>query len=148
MLSRPDVGSGQTATPARRPEAPAAAVARHALSLAAAGRRYGAIQALRPLSLAVHPGERVAIVGPSGAGKSTLLGLLNTSLAPSSGTVEVLGARVDALSPRALRALRARIGTVYQQLHLVPQATVMQNVVAGRLGRTSLGRALLALLSR
>jgi len=73
---------------------------------------------------------------------------MNTSLAPSSGSVEVLGRRIAGLGPRALRSLRARIGTVYQQLHLVPQATVMQNVVAGRLGRTSLGGALAALLSR
>ena len=125
-----------------------AAAAPVAICLRGAERRYGAVHALRPLSLSVHTGERVVVVGPSGAGKSTLLGLVNGSLAPSGGGVEVLGRRVAELSPRALRSLRARIGTVHQQLHLVPQATVMQNVVAGRLGRSSLGAALLALLSR
>jgi phosphonate transport system ATP-binding protein len=125
-----------------RPPSPAA------LALAGAGRRYGGLEALRPLSITVAAGERVAVVGPSGAGKSTLLRLLNTSLAPSSGHVAVLGREVPSLSARDLRALRARVGTIYQQLHLVPQASVMQNVVSGRLGRISLGRALLALLSR
>jgi phosphonate transport system ATP-binding protein len=149
MLSPPDAASGDA--PARSGERPSPAPApapRPALALSRVERRYGAVQALQPLTLSIRPGERVAVVGPSGAGKSTLLALLNTSLAPSGGMVEVLGESVARLSPRALRSLRARIGTVYQQLQLVPQATVMQNVVAGRLGRTSLGRALLSLLSR
>jgi phosphonate transport system ATP-binding protein len=133
----------------RRPGAPHdAASASPALSLAAASRRYGSVEALAPTTLAVTRGERVAVVGPSGAGKSTLLRLLNTSLAPTGGTVEVLGRTVARLSGRDLRALRARIGTVYQQLWLVPQATVMQNVVAGRLGRLSLLAAVRALVSR
>jgi phosphonate transport system ATP-binding protein len=119
-----------------------------ALVLADATRRYGTIEALAPTSLSLARGERVAVVGPSGAGKSTLLRLLNTSLAPSGGSVSVLGRPVARLSARELRALRARIGTVYQQLWLVPQATVMQNVVAGRLGRLSLAGALAALVSR
>ncbi len=119
-----------------------------ALTLAGASRRYGTVEALAPVTLAIARGERVAIVGPSGAGKSTLLRLLNTSLAPTSGAVEVLGRAVARLSGRDLRALRARIGTVYQQLWLVPQASVMQNVVAGRLGRLSLAGALRAIVSR
>jgi phosphonate transport system ATP-binding protein len=119
-----------------------------ALAMVAVGKSYGGFEALRPLTVTIAAGERVAVVGPSGAGKSTLLRLLNTSLAPSCGHVAVLGREVPALSARDLRALRARVGTIYQQLHLVPQASVMQNVVSGRLGRISLGRALLALLSR
>jgi phosphonate transport system ATP-binding protein len=119
-----------------------------AVALAGVAKRYGTLDALRPLSLVVREGERVAVVGPSGAGKTTLLRIVNTSLAPSEGAVEVLGEDVARLAPRALRALRAHVATVYQQLHLVPQASVMQNVVAGRLGRTSTVRALLALLSR
>ncbi len=128
-----------------RPHAEASAPA---LIVRAVSKRYGKLDALLPLSLEIYPGERVAVVGPSGAGKSTLLRLLDTSLAPSEGSVEVLGHEVAALGPRVLRRLRARIGTVHQQLHLVPQASVMQNVVAGRLGRMSLPRALAALVSR
>jgi phosphonate transport system ATP-binding protein len=126
---------------------PSPAGASPVLALRGAGRCYGRLEALRPLNLEIGQGERVAIVGPSGAGKSTLLSLLNTSLAPTSGEVRVLGARPAELLPGGLRRLRARIGTIYQQLLLVPQASVMQNVVAGRLGRTSLLRSLLALVS-
>jgi phosphonate transport system ATP-binding protein len=145
-MSGPSDAALAAATGARGRDA--SAPAGRALSLEAAAVRYGAREALRPLTLSVLPGERVAVVGPSGAGKTTLLRLLNASLAPSSGSVRVLGERVAALPPRALRALRARIGTIAQQHLLVPQASVMQNVVAGRLGRLSLPRALLALLSR
>lgn len=135
-----DPGPSRDATP--RPD-PALA-----LALSGASVRYGALEALRPLSLSIRAGERVAVVGPSGAGKTTLLGLANTSLAPTHGSVEVLGRSVASLSPGPLRRLRSRIGTVHQQLQLVPQASAMQNVVAGRLGRISLGRALVALASR
>ncbi len=126
----------------------AAAPPAPAVMLSAAAVRYGALEALGPTTLSVRRGERVAVVGPSGAGKSTLLRLVGTMLAPSSGSLEVFGRPVAALSPRSLRALRARIATVHQQLWLVPRATVMQNVVAGRLGRTSLARALVSLASR
>jgi len=119
-----------------------------AFELAGAGRRFGAFEALQPLSLSIARGEKVALIGPSGAGKSTLLKLLNTSLSPSAGTVRVLGEEPAALGARPLRQLRARIGTIYQQLLLVPQASVFQNVVAGRLGRISLWRAAVSLVSK
>ncbi len=141
MLARTDRAASSATRPAARAAAPA-------LALQGASKRYGDLEALAPTTLAIAPGERVAIVGPSGAGKTTLLAILNTSLAPTAGGVEVLGRGVAALSPRALCRLRSRVGTIYQQLWLVPRATVMQNVVAGRLGRLSLGRALLALASR
>jgi phosphonate transport system ATP-binding protein len=79
----------------------------------------------------------VAVIGQSGAGKTTLLRLVNTSLFASEGEVRLLGEDVQRLGTRALRSLRERIGTVYQQLQLVPQASVLENVLMGRLGRRS-----------
>jgi phosphonate transport system ATP-binding protein len=114
-----------------------------AFELDGVGVRFGPVAALDGVSLAVRPGERVAIVGPSGAGKSTLLAVLNTSIAPSAGRVRVLGEEPRRLAPARLRALRARVGTVYQLLHLVPQASVLENVLMGALGRRgALGLAL------
>jgi len=119
------------------PEASAPAGAPPAVELVGAGRAFGAFEALAGVSLAIRPGERVAVLGPSGAGKTTLLRLVNTSLFASAGEVRVLGGDVRRLAPRALRAARARIGTIYQQLQLVPQASVLENVLMGRLGRRS-----------
>ncbi|HEU4386061.1 MAG TPA: LysR substrate-binding domain-containing protein [Anaeromyxobacteraceae bacterium] len=109
-----------------------------AFELERVGVRFGAVTALEGVSLAVRHGERVAIIGPSGAGKSTLLNVLNTSVAPAEGRLRVLGQEPGRLAPASLRALRARVGTVYQLLHLVPQASVLENVLMGALGRRSL----------
>jgi phosphonate transport system ATP-binding protein len=89
----------------------------------------------------VRAGERVAVVGPSGAGKSTLLGLANGAVAPTAGTVQLLGDDPDALRGRALRRLRSRVGTVHQHLDLVGQLRVVHNVNAGRLGSWPASRA-------
>jgi phosphonate transport system ATP-binding protein len=88
----------------------------------------------------------VAVVGPSGAGKSTLLGLVNGAVAPTAGAVQVLGVDPAALRGRALRRLRARVGTVHQHLELVGQLRVVHNVNAGRLGSWPAGRATWSLL--
>lgn len=86
------------------------------------------------------------MVGASGAGKSTLLGVVNGSVAPTAGRVEVLGADPAALSGRALRQLRARVGTVHQHLELVGQLRVVHNVNAGRLSAWPAWRAAVSLL--
>jgi phosphonate transport system ATP-binding protein len=109
--------------------------------------RHRDVLALDGVDLAVPTGQRVALVGPSGAGKSTLLTLCTGALQPDGGEVEVLGHRLDRLSPRALARLRARIGTVHQHLHLVGRLAVVHNVNAGRLGRWPWWRALVSLAS-
>ncbi|HZN94305.1 MAG TPA: ATP-binding cassette domain-containing protein, partial [Myxococcales bacterium] len=118
-----------------------------AFAITGASKAFGGFDALREVTLTIQAGERVAILGPSGAGKSTLLRLMTTAAMPTGGSVEVLGASPQRLRSGELRALRSRIGMVHQQLLLVPQSSVFQNVLAGRLGRLSLPRALLALLS-
>ncbi len=103
---------------------------------------YGATAALRDVDLEVAPGEAVGFVGPSGAGKTTLLRLLNGTVRPTSGSVEVGGRDLSRLSLAELRAVRSAIGTVHQDLRLVPNLRVIRNVLAGRLGRLSLPGAL------
>jgi phosphonate transport system ATP-binding protein len=89
-------------------------------------------QALRDVSLSVKRGEVVTFLGPSGAGKSTLLRCVNGFVTPSAGRVMV--DRVT-IVPRAaaLRAVRRRVGMIFQQFNLVGRLTVLENVLAGRL---------------
>ncbi len=94
--------------------------------------------ALDAVDLAVAPGELVGVVGPSGSGKTTLLRLLNGTLRPAAGSVVVGGDDLRDLTLRQLRRVRSRIGTVHQDLSLVPNLRVAQNVLAGKVGRLSL----------
>lgn len=88
-----------------------------------------AVRALRSVSLALEPGEMVALVGPSGCGKSTLLNLLSGVDRADEGTVLVCGVDLVRASERDLVALRrTRIGIVFQSFHLVPHLTVEENV--------------------
>jgi putative ABC transport system ATP-binding protein len=94
----------------------------------------GGVSALRGVTLSFDYGELVAIVGPSGSGKSTMLHLIGTLDRPSSGTVRIEGHDVARLSDRRLSALRARrIGFVFQQFHLAPGRSALDNVADGLL---------------
>jgi putative ABC transport system ATP-binding protein len=87
------------------------------------------VHALRGVSLRVDRGDYVAIAGPSGSGKSTLLQLLGGIDTPSSGSVEVLGTRLDTLGDSALTRLRlTRLGFIFQRFHLLPVLTARENV--------------------
>ncbi len=109
-----------------------------------ASKRYNQTTVLATLSLTVAPGERVAVIGPSGAGKTTLLRLMAGAVAPSTGVVELRGKDVASLRPG--RELARLVGMIAQQFDLVPNLSVLHNVLAGRLGDWSFGRSLLSLV--
>ena len=93
-------------------------------------------QLIADLTLSVKDGERVVIIGSNGAGKTTLLRVLTGMIIPSSGNVTVLGQQVSGRTPaNDLRLLRARVGQVFQGLHLVGRPSVLNNVLIGALGR-------------
>lgn len=101
---------------------------------------------LKEFSLAIGRGEQVAVIGPSGAGKTTLLAVLALAREPDSGTVEALGARPWVLSTRARHALRSRLFLAPQVPPLPPRQRVVTAVLAGRLPRWTLWRALRSLV--
>ncbi len=98
-------------------------------------KRFGATQALEEVSLEIEAGSVVVLLGLSGSGKSTLLRHLDGLEVPTSGSVEVLGQSVPELRGRALRALRGRVGFIFQQFELVGSITVLENVLTGALAR-------------
>lgn len=106
----------------------------------------GGLQALQQLDLNIAAGERVAIIGPSGAGKTSLLRLLGTSLMATSGVVQLFEANPARLKGRDLQQLRIRIGLIHQSPPLPPRQRVVTAVLAGRLGKWSLPRALCSLV--
>jgi branched-chain amino acid transport system ATP-binding protein len=112
-----------------------AASAEHAeptLRLRGVGRRFGGLHAVREVTLDVLPGERRAILGPNGAGKTTLFNVISGDLAPSAGSVELLGEDVTILPSRA----RARLGLArtYQQSRLFLGLTVENSIYLSILG--------------
>ena len=90
----------------------------------------GPIRVLSDIDLSVGPGQSISIVGPSGSGKSTLLYILGALEPPSSGTVLLDGQNPFELDDRRLAAFRNRhVGFVFQDHHLLPQCSVLENVL-------------------
>jgi phosphonate transport system ATP-binding protein len=90
-------------------------------------------RALTDVSVRIRRGELTVLLGPSGAGKSTLLRCLNLLTRPSAGRVTVEGLGTPTGGVR-LRAHRRRTAMIFQQHQLIPQASVLRNVLIGRLG--------------
>jgi|SRR5690606_19283799 ABC-type polar amino acid transport system, ATPase component len=91
-------------------------------------KRYGDNEVLKGITLRVEPGEVIAIIGKSGSGKSTLLRCINGLETPDSGSIMVADAHV-ANDPLRLRALRRRVGMVFQQFNLFPHLSAGRNVM-------------------
>jgi lipoprotein-releasing system ATP-binding protein len=88
------------------------------------------LRVLEDVSFTLQPGESAAVMGPSGSGKSSLLYILGGLEAPSAGTVRVGGRNPYELGPDALAAFRNRtVGFVFQDHCLLPQCTVLENVL-------------------
>ncbi len=92
--------------------------------------RSGPLKVLDGVSLAMERGDAVVIMGPSGSGKSTLLHVLGTLDSPTSGTLALDGVAPFGLNERDLATFRnRRIGFVFQDHHLLPQCSVLENVL-------------------
>ncbi len=93
-------------------------------------KRYGDVRALDRVSFEVEAGEWIAIMGPSGSGKTTLINILGGLDRPSAGRAVVDGMEIGNLGERELTRYRAdKIGFVFQQFHLVPYLTALENVM-------------------
>ncbi len=91
-------------------------------------------KALKNVSFEVHEGEFVSVIGPSGSGKSTILRSINHLIPITSGEVYVDGEQVSGLRGKRLRALRRKVGMIFQNYNLVYSLSVLQNVLHGCLG--------------
>ncbi|SHN22576.1 ABC transporter ATP-binding protein [Actinacidiphila paucisporea] len=95
------------------------------------------VHALQPVDLTIEAGDWLAVVGPSGSGKSTLLNLLGLLDRPTQGRYVFAGVDVSTLGERERTALRGRrIGFVFQQFHLLPHRTAVENVALALLYTT------------
>lgn len=88
------------------------------------------VKALQGISFTIQQGEFVSIMGPSGSGKSTCMNMIGCLDRPSSGLVEINGKETAKMSEKELAELRNKtIGFVFQQYHLLPSMTVLENVM-------------------
>ena len=96
-------------------------------------RHYASLRALDGVDLTISRGEWLAVMGPSGSGKSTLMHLLGALDTPTAGRVWVDGVEVSALDESArARFRREKVGIVFQQFHLLPYLTALENVMVAQ----------------
>ena len=103
---------------------------------------------LKDVDLTIGDGEFVAIIGLSGAGKSTLIRAINRMHPISSGSLTVDGTDVSTLSGKSLRALRRRIGMIFQSFNLVTRTSVIRNVLTAFVPELPLWRRILGIFPK
>ena len=99
------------------------------IEIAGLRKRFGELEVLQGVDLSVRRGEVVAIIGRSGSGKSTLLRCINGLEPFQAGTLRVEGQTVQASDPQGLRALRQRVGMIFQGFNLFPHLSVGRNIM-------------------
>jgi ABC-type branched-subunit amino acid transport system ATPase component/ABC-type branched-subunit amino acid transport system permease subunit len=108
-------------------------------------KRFGGLVAARAIDLSVHAGEVVALIGPNGAGKSTMFNVISGALEPSAGRICLLGQDIHGQGARAVA--RRGLARTFQHVKLLPEASVLDNVVLGAhlRGRAGIIRSMLRL---
>lgn len=93
-------------------------------------KKFGDVIALEGINLTVHKGEWVSIMGPSGSGKTTLLNILSLMDTPTNGEYLLGGVKADALDEaQKLVIRREKVGLIFQQFHLIPYLSALENVM-------------------
>lgn len=105
-------------------------------------------QALKDVSFSVPRGEFLVVIGLSGSGKSTMLRCINRLHDPTSGEINFHGVDTTKVKGKALRTVRSEIGMIFQHFNLIPRKTVIENVLAGDLSRTSILASILGIYSK
>ncbi|MBC7814660.1 MAG: sugar ABC transporter ATP-binding protein, partial [Burkholderiales bacterium] len=107
------------------------------LAIEQVSKSYGAVQALKQVSFAVQHGHTHALLGENGAGKSTLIKILAGAERPDSGDIRLSDVQFKPQNPK--EALAAGVSTIYQVFNLLPDRTLMHNIMLGKEPRTAVG---------